>query len=84
MAHFAQLNPEGVVINVVVVSNANMLDSSGVEQEAVGIAYLEEHVGQGPWVQTSYSHSLRGKYAGIGDYFDKENNVFTSPPSQEA
>ena len=79
MAHFAQLNADSIVTNVVVVDNSNLLDETGVEQESIGIAYLEQHLGQGPWVQTSYSGRIRGKYAGIGDRYDQDTDTFTCP-----
>jgi len=75
MAHFAQLNSDKIVTTVVVVDNANLLDESGTEQESLGSAYLEQHLGPGPWVQTSYNNNpiaglSRGKYAGLGDFWD--------------
>lgn len=79
MAHFAQLNSDSSVINVVVVDNANLLDENNVENESVGIAYLESHLGTGPWVQTSYSGRIRCRYAGIGMVYDPVEDVFRMP-----
>jgi hypothetical protein len=31
------------------------------------------------WIQTSYNGNFRGKYAAIGDTWDKVNEVFISP-----
>jgi hypothetical protein len=84
MAHFAQLS-NNIVTNVVTVDNANLLDETGVEQEAVGVAFLQQNLGDGPWVQTSYNGRIRGKYAGIGDYYDSSADVFISPqPNSES
>ena len=80
MAHFTQLDSSSTVINVVVVDNSRLLDENGTEQEALGVAYLEQHLGEGPWVQTSYSGKFRGKYAGRGDFYDSVADVFTVPP----
>jgi len=33
----------------------------------------------GTWIDTSYIGARRGKYAGVGDRFDSELDVFVSP-----
>lgn len=68
MAHFAKIE-DGIVREVIVVNNEVLLDSEGVEQEALGTAFCEELFG-GTWVQTSYNGNFRGKYAAIGDIYD--------------
>jgi hypothetical protein len=35
----------------------------------------------GTWVDTSFTGSRRGKYAGIGDTFDLVADVFVPPPA---
>ena len=77
MAHFARIE-DGVVREVIVVNNEVLLDSEGVEQEALGAAFCEETFG-GTWIQTSYNANFRGKYAGIGDIYDPVNDVFVAP-----
>jgi hypothetical protein len=77
MAHFAQLNDENVVTQVVVVNNAELLDN-GVESEAKGIAFCVSLFG-GRWVQTSYNNSIRRRYAGIGYRYDLAADVFIAP-----
>lgn len=79
MAHFAQLNESNEVIRVVVVSNADLLDENGVEQEALGVAVCESVIGPGVWKQTSYNGKFRKKYAGIGDIYEPVVDVFYSP-----
>jgi len=39
MAHFAQLDENNVVTQVIVVSNNELLDASGVEREEMGIGF---------------------------------------------
>ena len=78
MAHFAQLDSNNTVTNVVVVDNSNLLDENGTEQESLGIAFLEQNLGAGPWVQTSYSGKIRGRYAGIGMIYDPAADLFTT------
>ena len=65
MAHFAKLDSNNNVINVIVVDNENIQNESGDEVESVGISYCQSLLG-GTWKQTSYNHNMRGNYAGIG------------------
>jgi len=46
-----------------------LLDESGQESEAKGIAFCQSLFG-GTWKQTSYNANFRGKYAGVGDKYD--------------
>lgn len=78
MAHFAQLDKDNKVINVIVIDNKDVLDENGNESEAVGIAFCHSIWG-GNWVQTSYNANSRGKYAAIGDVYDKEQDIFVTP-----
>ena len=67
MAHFAKINDENIVENVVVINNIDVLNSSGDEDEGIGVAFCRELYGQdGKWKQTSYNRNMRGNYAGIG------------------
>ena len=75
MAHFAKINSDNIVTEVIVVNNEVLLDSEGVEQEALGIAFCEELFG-GTWIQTSYNGNFRGKYAGTGMKYDPVKDEF--------
>jgi len=67
MAHFAQLDENNVVTNVIVVSNDDTSDSNGVESESIGVAFCQKLLGaETNWKQTSYNGNMRGNYAGIG------------------
>ena len=67
MAHFAKLDANNIVEQVIVVSNEDAADSSGTETEAIGVAFCQKLVGVGTiWKQTSYNYNMRGNYAGIG------------------
>lgn len=80
MAHFAQLNSNSIVQQVIVISNDDLLDSNGVEQESIGIQVCRSIFGPNTnWVQTSYNGNFRKKYAGIGDKFVSEADVFYNP-----
>ena len=75
MAHFAQLDDNNNVINVIVVDNENTADEHGDEVEAIGIEFCENLLG-GTWLQTSYNSNFRGNFAGIGGTYDPELDVF--------
>lgn len=80
MAHFAQLDENNIVTQVIVVSNEDMKDSIGNESEEVGIAFCKTLLGQGTiWKQTSYNATLRKNYAGIGYTYDAIRDAFISP-----
>ena len=67
MAHFAQLDSNNVVTQVIVVSNVDTSDSNGVETESIGVAFCQKLLGADTnWKQTSYNGNMRGNYAGIG------------------
>ena len=67
MAHFAQLDENNVVTQVIVVSNDDTSDSNGTETESIGVAFCQKLLGADTnWKQTSYNGNMRGNYAGIG------------------
>ena len=67
MAHFAQLDSNNVVTQVIVVSNDDTSDSNGTETESIGVAFCQKLLGaETNWKQTSYNSNMRGNYAGIG------------------
>lgn len=84
MAHFAKIDENNVVIQVVVVDNKDTADASGVEKEHIGAAFLERLLG-GTWKQTSYNGNKRKNYAGMGYTFDAVRDAFIPPkPSDDA
>jgi len=78
MAHFAQLNEENLVTQVIVVANEDTADQDGVENEAIGVAFCNNLLG-GRWVQTSYNANIRKNYAGIGYKYDATLDAFIPP-----
>ena len=78
MAHFAQLDANNVVLEVLVVDNVDIIDpNTGQESEAIGVAFLQALLGADTmWKQTSYNGNFRGRYAGIGDIYDPVADVF--------
>lgn len=78
MAHFAQLDENNVVTQVIVVGNRDCADANGVEKESIGIAFCERLFG-GNWKQTSYNGNIRKNYAGIGYTYDAARDAFIPP-----
>ena len=67
MAHFAKLNANNIVEQVIVVSNDDIKDNTGTEVENIGVAFCQKLLGASTnWKQTSYNNNFRGNYAGIG------------------
>jgi len=81
MAHFAKVE-NNIVQEVIVVNNEVLLDTEGVEQEALGAAFCEELFG-GTWIQTSYNANFRGRYAGVGMIYDSVKDEFIVPIIEE-
>lgn len=65
MSHFAKLDSNNIVENVIVA------EQSFINSGVVGDSFL--------WIQTSYNDNFRGKYATVGDTWDKVNEQFVSP-----
>jgi hypothetical protein len=66
MAHFAKLDENNVVTQVIVVHNDDC-QIDGVESEDVGVGFCKQLFGDDTrWKQTSYNGSIRKNYAGIG------------------
>jgi len=80
MAHFAKLDETNTVLEIICVSNEELLDDSGNESEAKGIAFLTSWSGgYTNWKQTSYNHNFRKRYAVIGGSYDAQRDAFINP-----
>lgn len=78
MAHFAQLDEQNTVLQVIVIHNNELMDN-GVESEAKGIAFCKSLFPNTRWVQTSYNGNIRKNYAGIGFLYDPIRDAFIPP-----
>lgn len=78
MAHFAELDENNVVLRVIVVANSVLDDGNGGEDEQLGIDFCKQMLG-GRWVQTSYNHNMRGRFAGVGDSYHEGLDMFITP-----
>ena len=90
MAHFAKIGLNGKVIEVVSISNNELLDADGNENEINGINFLTHLTGWAIWKQTSFNthggvHNdsdgtpIRKNYAGIGYVYDEDRDAFYKP-----
>ena len=71
MAHFAQIDENNIVTQVLVVPD---------NAEDRGADYLANDLGLGGnWVQTSYNARIRKNYAGVGFTYDKDRDAFIAP-----
>jgi hypothetical protein len=83
MAHFAQIDENNVVTQVIVVSNDELMDN-GMESEAKGVAFCQSLFGADTrWVQTSYNGNIRKNYAGAGYVYDAALDAFVAPKPKQ-
>jgi len=81
MAHFAEIDENGVVLRVLVVDNAQENDGQNFLSNTLGLG--------GTWVKTSYNtiggvHTsggtpFRKNYAGVGYTYDSVRDAFIAP-----
>jgi hypothetical protein len=83
MAHFAQLNDENIVQQVIVVLNEDCAGGEFPASEPVGQAFIASLGLTGEWKQTSYNSNFRGKYAGIGYKYDSVLDEFVEKQLEE-
>jgi len=79
MGHFARIDQDNIVREVIVVANAAMDDQPFPESEPLGQAMLAESGFEGFWAQCSYNASFRGCYPGVGYSYDPTADVFLPP-----
>jgi len=89
MASIAKIGLNSKVIDIVSLHNNELKDSNGIEQEVLGVQFLEGLTGWSIWKQTSYNthggiHNsnktpLRKNYAGIGYSYDEDKDAFIAP-----
>ena len=77
MAHFAKLDENNIVIDIIVINN---LELDVNNEESSGILWLENWSGgYTNWKQTSYNNNFRKRYAAIGMSYDAIRDAFISP-----
>lgn len=83
MAHFAQINDDNIVQQVIVVSNDDCGGGDFPDSEPIGQEFIASIGLQGNWLQTSYHANFRGAYAGIGYTYDATTDTFNPPAAPE-
>ena len=78
MAHFVEIDEDGIVLRGIVVANKDTATSTGEEVESIGVEFCKNLLG-GTWKQTSYNNNIRKNYAGIGYRYDEEKDAFIAP-----
>ena len=77
MAYFAKLGTGNIVENVISINNTIITDANGVEQEQLGVDFINNLYGTNDiWKQTSYNNRIRKNYAGIGMIYDQQRDAF--------
>ena len=85
MAHFACLDENNIVTQVIVVSNEDTSDVNGNEVEEIGVAFCKKLLGADTnWKQTSYNNNFRVRYAGISYTYNEELDAFIPPQPFES
>ena len=80
MAHFARLDENNLVTEVVVISDGDIIDENGIESENKGKEFCQILFGGSTnWVQTSYNNNFRKRFAGVGFKYIEETDVFALP-----
>lgn len=83
MAHFAKIDSDNKVVDIIVVENDVILDADGNESEQVGLDFIASLGLEGRWLQCSYSASIRGYYPGVGWSYDEIDEVFVAPDAPQ-
>jgi hypothetical protein len=82
MAHFAKIDENNIVTQVIVVANEDTSDVNGNEVEEIGVAFCKKLLGADTrWVQTSYNGNFRKRYAGVSYSYNAELDAFIPPKS---
>jgi len=80
MAYFAKLGTGNIIEQVISINNSVITDSNGVEQEKLGVDFINKlYNTRDVWKQTSYNRTFRKNYAGIGYQYDQMRDAFIPP-----
>jgi hypothetical protein len=80
MAHFARIDENNLVVDVVAISNDAIEELPFPESEPVGVAFCRALYGDSTaWKQTSYNGSFRKNFAGAGFSYRQDIDAFVPP-----
>lgn len=83
MAHFARLNENNFVTEVIVVNN-EVITVDGQESEQAGIDFLTNLYGHSLWKQCSYNANFRHCYPASGFEWREDLDAFIRPKEYES
>jgi len=78
MAHFAKIDENNIVTQVIVVANSDCGGGQYPQSDSIGASFCNNLLG-GTWKQTSYNSNFRKQYAGVGFKFDADKDIFIIP-----
>ena len=76
MAHFAKIDENNIVQQIIVVDNENCGNLDFPESESIGQNFISSIGLEGNWKQTSYNSTFRKRYAGLDDVYDESRDAF--------
>jgi hypothetical protein len=79
MAYFAELDQNNTVIQTWLLDSAEILNSQGQEDEAIGEQLLKSRFGGHRFLQCSYTGRIRKNYPGEGYTYDAARDAFIPP-----
>jgi hypothetical protein len=86
MAHYALVNKENRVLEVIVLSNEEIMNQNTGEDDPIKVQEKKEEI-YGDFdarlIKTSYNNNLNGKYAQIGWTYDENIDIFIPPRPDE-
>lgn len=83
MAHFARIDEDDIVSQVMPVVNAALDNLPYPESEPVGQQLLHDAGFPGTWIQCSYVAAFRGMFPSAGFVYDRAADVFVPPGVKE-
>lgn len=76
MAHFAKIEDDGSVSEVIVVDNKDCGGGDFPDSEPIGQAFISTLGLDGEWLQTSYNRQFRGWFAAAGMTYRDDLDMF--------
>lgn len=80
MAHFVKLDSNNVVTRVIVINDSKLIVNN-ISSETNGVAHCRvvDNDVTGTWKRTSYTGSIRARFAGVGHTYDPILDIFIEP-----
>ena len=80
MAHFAQIDDDNIVVNVIVIPDSAAPDPPSDTSQALGREFIANTLRlPGTWLQCSYGSRLRGVFPSPGHIYHPDSDAFSGP-----